>query len=197
MPNKINYISMYHTKQRVRNGEKLSLTQFNNINNNNGIANNVAKVVNKVKPIVYKYKVHQNGPDSSLNIVLMNFQGTQAFAFAAMGATPLYNTNWGITGAFLTITGHRLLPSTDPGIIPPIPSIYTETLDIHTDSENNLNSSFLTAKMNYVDNATEGKITQLTELNYVITGGNGIFKGKTNLKLKLDNVNYTREIIIT
>jgi hypothetical protein len=197
MSGRINFMSMYHTKQRVRAGEKLTLTSINNVNRKNNIARAVPNVDNKNKPIVYKYKVFQNGPDSSLNIVLMNFEGTQAFAFAAMGATPLYDTNWGITGAFITITGHRLLASTDPGIIPPIPSIYTETLDIHTDSSNALNSSFLTAKMNYVDNSEEGKITQLSILNYVITGGNGIFKNKTNLLLKLDNVNYTREIIIT
>lgn len=196
MPNKVKFMSMYQTKQRVRSGEKLALTSVNNIKPSN-IPRAIPKVVNKVKPIVYKYKVHQNGPDSSLNIVLMNFQGTQAFAFAAMGSTPLYDMNWGTTGAFLTISGHRLLPSTDPGIIPAIPSIYTETLDIHTDSSNVLTSSFLTAKMNYVDKSLDGKITQLSELNYVITGGNGIFKGKTNLNLKLDNVNYLREITIT
>jgi hypothetical protein len=196
MSGRINFMSMYQTKQRIRAGEKISLSSINNIDTKN-LKKSVPKVVNKIKPIVYKYKVYQNGPDSSLNIVLMKFQGTQEFAFAAMGATPLYNTNWGVTGAFLTISGYRLLPSTDPGIIPPIPSIYTETLDIHTDSSNALNSSFLTAKMNYVDNSTEGKITQLSELNYVITGGNGIFKNKTNLLLKLDNINFTREIIIT
>jgi len=186
--------SIYLTKKRQRTGEQIVLSQFNHIQKNENPRQLVSK---KIEPIIYRYKLYQNGPGSPENAVQMPILNTDNLVFNYMATLPMYDNSWNvINDSYIVYTGYRTKPSTDPGIVPPIPSVYTETIDINVSTGNSSRNDFITAKLNYVDGGSENA-TLLTYLKFTILGADGIFKGKTNLEIFYNNDDYTREIKIT
>jgi hypothetical protein len=182
--NQYTFSNVFKTKMRVNYGDKLLLSTMGG----------QLKTIPAQEPITYNYKLYAE--DGCSNLVTVSYT-TSTATFAAISVTPLYNPSWENTDDTITFSGFRLPSSSqEHSIQPPLPSTYTETIDIVHNISTPNQSSFLTAKMNYVDNGS-GFATQLQYLDYVVTGANGIFSGKTNLRINFDNVNYTREVIIT
>ncbi len=184
--NQYTFSNVFKTKMRVAYGDKLLLSTMGG----------QLKTIPAAQPITYNYKLHTdiNNTSSPSNLSTLSYS-TAGTTFAAISSTPLYTTSWANTDDVIVFDGIRI-PAGASYIDPPLPSIYNETINITHNISTPNQSSFITAKMDYIDNGS-GFTTQLEYLDYVVTGANGIFQGKTNLRINFDNVNYTREVVIT
>ena len=149
--------------------------------------------------IVYHYRLVDSKGDPYItsveNAIYATYPPDVKDKFSSFTNTNLYTKCWERTDDIITFSGVRI-PHSAEDVRPPIEGIYTETIDITSNIKKPFESSFITAKKNYRDNGT-GFETKLPFVDYVVLGANGIYKGRTNIRIYIDNVNKIRKVVIS
>lgn len=142
------------------------------------------------------YRVTISNTDLSTNAVVMRFTTIpEQTSYKGMEIRYMMDQNGNQNQNLLTFIGYRvdgatITPASGPPIV--IPSQYNETVQIKTPD-----GSFISALTFYEDTGS-GFITEgVPFIDYTVEASSGIFAGYRNMRIYFNNVNFTRQIVLT